>query len=453
MGGPPTENGMLKRLKLHQFRYIKPGTELMFTEHFNVLLGRNGTGKTTLLDLLSMVLRSDFSTLRDEEFDIEYDFTHEHGTGQVRFANKLKQFSLKSLNYRRGKAEFNSGEGGPSRRHQPNMVVKLRLDRIENNPEVEVEVEVEGAAMRWRKNGGAWERLGSVDVFEVSSLGVLSEAIFAPNRVAIEASIVLGSFNRSGRWAYRFDESLGVFESITEGDDGRMPKPGRAPAIRLDMRFDPGTDELADQGASRSVFIHHRYEPTRPQPGQSSTSVELSPSLALAKFPELAGTKKMSMSLAVERSWQEVDGLWWRFGHAEFLFSGLGGVEFSHNFLSYGQKRLLAFLYYLDTNYKFVIADELVNGMHHDWIRACLDQIGDRQSFLTSQNPLMLDYLPLESAEQVQKSFIQCRAQVVDDTTQLVWSNLAAEDAEELFADYQVGIQHVGEILRVRGLW
>ncbi len=284
---------------------------------------------------------------------------------------------------------------------------------------------------------------------------VISDAILdAHDGHAIEAFKCLGGLNRSGQWTYRFDESLGVFESITEGDAGRMQKPGRAPAIQLDMRFGLEAGEFPDPGARGPAFMPHRYKPICPQPGQSSTAVELAPGVAMAKFPELAGIKKMSMSLTVERSrWEASGSLWWRFGHAEFLFSGLGGVEFSHNFLSYGQKRLLAFLYYLDTNYKFVIADELVNGMHHDWIRACLDQIGDRQSFLTSQNPLMLDYLPLESAEQVRKSFIQCRAQVVDDTTQLVWSNLAAEDAEELFADYQVGIQHVGEILRVRGLW
>jgi energy-coupling factor transporter ATP-binding protein EcfA2 len=436
---------MLKSLTLHQFRYIKPGTKLMFTEHFNVLLGRNGTGKTTLLDLISMVLRSDFSALREEEFDIEYEYTHEHGTGLVRFANKLKP-----LPPRKASNVFGAPRG-KARRPQPHVVIKLRLDRIENTPEVSVEVE--GASMRWRKSDGTWEKLGSVDVFEVSFLESLSEAIPFGSRQAVEASIVLGEFNRSGRWVYRFDESLGVFESITEGDTGRMPKSGQAPPISLDMRFEPGTGELQDQGAFRSVFIHHFYEPKRPQPGQSSTSVELSPHLSLAKLPELAGLEKMSMSLAVERSWHEADGLWWHFGRAEFLFSGLRGVEFSHKFLSYGQKRLLAFLYYLDTNYKFVIVDELVNGMHYDWIRACLDQIGDRQSFLTSQNPLMLDGLPLESVEQVQKSFIQCKSEVVDDTTQLVWSNLAKEDAEELFADFNVGIQPVGEILRVRGLW
>jgi hypothetical protein len=159
----------------------------------------------------------------------------------------------------------------------------------------------------------------------------------------------------------------------------------------------------------------------------------------------------------VEGSRQEPSGLWWQFGCAEFLFTQPGGVVFNHKSLSYGQKRLLAFLYYLDANPAFVVADELVNGMHHDWIRASLDEIGDRQAFLTSQNPLLLDYLPLESVEQIQKTFIQCRTEVVGDEPQSAWSwswsNLAAEDAAELFADYKVGIQPIGEILRARGLW
>ncbi len=440
---------MLKSLTLHQFRYIKPGTKLMFTEHFNVLLGRNGTGKTTLLDLLSMVLRADFSALREEEFDIEYEFTHEHGTGQVRFANQFKPASSgkNSGTHSTGQRR----EGGTQRRHHPHVTIKLQLDRINGNSELDIDID--GAAMRRRKNGGAWGELDAVDVFGVSLLEAISDSIGWADRHAMEAHAILAEFNRYGQWAYRFDESLGIFESMTEGDTGRRPRLGRAPAIWMEMRFDPKPDGSSLGGASRYVFMHHQYKPMRPQSGQSSSAVELTPNLSLKKFPELAGFKKMSMSLAVERSWQEHDGLWWRFGQAEFLFSALRGVEFNHNFLSYGQKRLLAFFYYLDTNFHFVIADELVNGMHHDWIRACLDEIGDRQSFLTSQNPLMLDYLPLESVEQVQKSFIQCKSEVVDDTTQIAWSNLSTEDAEELFADYQVGIQHVGEILRVRGLW
>ncbi|WP_438013724.1 AAA family ATPase [Sorangium sp. So ce315] len=126
---------------------------------------------------------------------------------------------------------------------------------------------------------------------------------------------------------------------------------------------------------------------------------------------------------------------------------------FQDQHLSYGQKRLLAFLYYLDANPSFVIADELVNGLHHAWIEECMNAIGDRQAFLTSQNPLLLDYLSFESAEQVKESFILCRNQVDGDRERMIWRNMTDDEADMFYRAYQVGIEHVGEILRTRGLW
>jgi hypothetical protein len=279
--------------------------------------------------------------------------------------------------------------------------------------------------LRVRTGGGTWDDRGNVDVFDES---------------------FLEDFALGAEWAYRFDESLETFDSITAGDAGKTPKPGRAPPIGLEMQD--------NRPPGRSSFVPFEYRPASPELGQSSTKVALPLGSSLAKLPQLAGVKDMSMSLSVEGCrGQDPDGLWWTFGRAEFLFSRAGGVVFNHDALSYGQKRLLAFLYYLDANPAFVVADELVNGMHHDWIRACLDEIGSRQAFLTSQNPLLLDYLPLESVEQIQKTFIQCRTEIAGDEPQIVWSNLAADDAAELFADYKVGIQPLGEILRARGLW
>jgi recombinational DNA repair ATPase RecF len=54
----------LKRLKIHKLPRVKPGTELVFSDGINVLLGLNGTGKTTLLEVLVAVLNGQF-----EKFD------------------------------------------------------------------------------------------------------------------------------------------------------------------------------------------------------------------------------------------------------------------------------------------------------------------------------------------------------------------------------------------------
>jgi len=90
---------------------------------------------------------------------------------------------------------------------------------------------------------------------------------------------------------------------------------------------------------------------------------------------------------------------------------------------SYGQKRLLSFFAISDPCPEVLIADELVNGLHHEWIRACIDEVGDRQAFLTSQNPLLLDYLEFESAEDVQRGFVLCSRETTGEATQLVWRN------------------------------
>jgi energy-coupling factor transporter ATP-binding protein EcfA2 len=63
----------LRWLTLWRWRAVQPGTRLDFADGINLILGRNGTGKTHLLDLLSVVLRGDLRPLQGEEFDLEWE--------------------------------------------------------------------------------------------------------------------------------------------------------------------------------------------------------------------------------------------------------------------------------------------------------------------------------------------------------------------------------------------
>ena len=136
-----------------------------------------------------------------------------------------------------------------------------------------------------------------------------------------------------------------------------------------------------------------------------------------------------------------------------FRFWWEDGTFITHERLSYGQKRLVAFFYYLACNPQIVIADELVNGLHHRWITAAIEAIGQRQAFLTSQNPLLLDYIPITSAAEVRRSFVLCRGEPRDGRPGWIWENMSEDDAQELFGAYGVGVEHVSEILQSRGLW
>jgi hypothetical protein len=92
-----------------------------------------------------------------------------------------------------------------------------------------------------------------------------------------------------------------------------------------------------------------------------------------------------------------------------------------------------------------------VNGLHHAWIRRCLDEIGSRQAFLASQNPLILDELPIGTSEEVQRLFFHCGLSEPDK--RFLWRNFTVEEAVEFTEAYEVGIQHVSDILRTHDLW
>jgi hypothetical protein len=376
-----------------------------------------------------MVLRSDFSALKDKVFEVEYEWIDEDRTGQVLFENRPGP---------PGPSASTATRGGETPRYDPHVIVRLQLARG-----YECEITVDGATMRCRTGDGDWTAGVVVDVFGGNFLRMLAWSITTTD--GLSAYHYLNEFSLRGMFAHRFDESLGIFDSVTASDV-------RAPTdlIGLSVRFEPEADSIK---MYTSRFVPLEYRPARPKPGQSSSEVSLPHDSSLATFPKLARLKNMSMSFAVEGSQQEPDGLWWRFGHAEFLFSGLGGAVFNHRSLSYGQKRLLAFLYYLDCNPSFVIADELVNGLHHVWIEECMKAIGDRQAFLTSQNPLLLDYLYFESAEEVKQTFILCRAEPDGDRERMIWRNMTGDEADMFYSAYKVGVENVGEILRTRGFW
>ena len=69
----------LTRLKVESFRNVEP-CELRFGDGFNVLLGLNATGKTTLLELIAAALSFDFSKFKEEAFAVEYELAFSAGT-------------------------------------------------------------------------------------------------------------------------------------------------------------------------------------------------------------------------------------------------------------------------------------------------------------------------------------------------------------------------------------
>jgi hypothetical protein len=413
----------LTRLQVHRYRAVPPGTGLVFGPSLNLFLGENGTGRTALLELISAALVSDFSSLLHEEFSLEYGLTMPGLELDIVARNVLGEAppDPSALVLRHAPRA--------SRALEPLLEATLRLDA----PACSLRMRATAAGLFCEVDGqSAYARTMDWSPLDRSVWTLL---FMTAQYLERELKDRLKDFLRRtfllAPW--RFDEGLATFHRI--GDS----------RFALEMR----NDEVFPLGLMALPTWMPGWLRGHVEAGPLADALEFRhdelPQSFLARFVALAGftSGRLRVEVLDKRTYENGGRV--GFGQFTFLFTRPDGTSLSQESLGYGQKRLLAFLYYLDVHEDFVIADELPNGLHPRWVEACLQELGPRQSFLTSQNPLLPERLAFRSAEDVHTSLVVCRPG-------LRWENPPRELAERIFAAYQQGTRPVGELLREHGL-
>ncbi len=436
----------LRRLKIERYRNVEP-CDLTFSDGLNVVLGQNGAGKTTLLNLISRVLRTNLADTSDP-FAIEIELTFPGGSLSGRIATREPEPLPAGIEESGGPAAVRAARSSESAQmFVPNFALTLRVD--ETGDEVHFRREDTAIEVGRPQREGSAARSYPLEPF-VLALSLLWLVVMYSERLPSKQDV--GVF-KAVQHALRFDEGLDIYRAITaRADDPGSTAAGLQPIWMISSRLDKES----------SVAMPHGFQPSTidleaaviaAAAGSTSISLPHERMKFLARTAELLGLRSAEarFELLEKTTGPRGDGL--RFGNLKFWFTRKDGSIFQDHQLSYGQKRLLTFLYYLDANPAFVIADELVNGMHHRWIEECVNAIGDRQAFLTSQNPLLLDYLTFDSVEHVKSSFVVCQTELREGRERMIWRNFNDDEADMFYGAYRVGIEHVGEILRTRGLW
>jgi energy-coupling factor transporter ATP-binding protein EcfA2 len=428
----------LTKLKIHRYRGVAPGTEIAFGPTLNLVMGRNGTGRTTLLELLSIILCSDFSGLIQEEFSLEYELTFPG-----------MQIQVSARNVGRSRTPESPGASLPgaalmplrtpevATALEPRLEATLRLDP----PSSSLVIRADGSGLFCEVDGqSVYSRSMHWSVLDRSvwTLIFMGAQYLSPELKERLKELLRRTFLLAPS---RFDEALGMFEQIgnikyameMQGDEvfplGLMALPTWMPAwLRARVERRPPPDVLE--------FLHDELERS-----------------FLARFVALAGfaAGRFRVEVVEKRTYENGGRL--GFGRFGFYFTRKDGTELTQAQLGHGQKRLLSFLYYLDLNEDFVIADELASGLHPQWVEACRREIGARQCFLTTQSPLLLKQVSFSSAANLRASLIHCEVGLRDGRERILWSNPTEETATGLFEAHRAAPGALGELLEAQGLW
>jgi energy-coupling factor transporter ATP-binding protein EcfA2 len=442
----------IRRVTIHRLRNVTPGCTFELHPGLNVLLGQNGTGKTTLLQWMADFMSGDLDVWSKEPYSVEVEIEAgvepDRASLRILVENEISELP-RNPEEQYGLDNLVSLMSEPPRASL--QTTKIAIAFTEHSYEIlerPNHLSLYVNEVRLLES----ESLSQMQAFSNSVAGLLWKAavalipktdganegarIKAKNHLALLVRDLLGTYPL---WIDRFDESLGFFHRIVAGPESEAQVVLRASGVSM-YRLVPS--ELRQ-------LIENKFQEAKldiPTLVFSSEVVQGFLATAVQLFQHRSAALYLDL---LEKDEQES-----QYGNLRFTFHRHDGSIIGHDALSYGQKRMLSFLYYLALHPRFIVVDELVNGLHHAWIEACIEEIGDRQGILTSQNPLLLDHMSFDSADEVRQRFILCRSErQADGRDQLIWRNPTQEEAESFFRAYQAGIQHIGEILVDKGLW
>lgn len=425
----------LTTLTIRSLRYFVPNTTLKFGPCTNVLLGKNGVGKTSLLELVCNIMRSDFTAYQARKFDLEWTLESNGFVVRMVGTNNVEPPAVESMKSPNRKSSWTVRiDGYLAGDPEQSLSVKLASDGEARAELCKKSLNVDHSDLfrpgflghTMYQLSGVFEERGSIKT-------PIREACF---RLASE--LLTASANLK-----RYDEALGSYDLITssgtEGASFNISKHKDSSFVQssrfvpskvceLTSRMDVGEEAQVTLGSDALPFLQ--------------------------AFRRLTSFDHVAMHLFIQkRQIATVEVPWDTTQFGGFSFAIMSNrTLFLHNALSFGEKRLLSFLYHAACVPELLIADEPVNGLHYEWIRECVQVASEpqRQSFVTSQNPLLLDHISVQpGGRDLRPRFLMLSNR---DSLHSVRNMTDAE--EQMFGRYvSTAKAHVSEIMQDLGLW
>lgn len=393
----------LQKLEVRQFRGIDKPVTFTFGRRYHLIVGDNGAGKSNLLKLIAMVTQLDFSPMRDESFDIAWE-------GEIDDGIKIR--------------------GSIWREIQPLTEEMLQ--------------------MRQFKKTAKWIYtflIGNESKIEGSEEGEVGSVLDPVVRNWVPIMHIRSLIHVLHSKSFRMDEALQTFGVLVDGHDYNFEDhevAGFSPVIyeyNSTKHTIMNNNEFNNLSKWATAFLEGNILPITEQdlPWLAQVRQDLD-----AQAVELK--PKLKQSQPIKGGGQEI-----QFSGADIYITFAPQLKVHHSLLSFGQKRMISLRYYLSMVQSApAIIDELSNGLHHAWTTSILEGLENQQSFLATQNPLVMDGVWWESATEAGQGILLCTR---SPEHQWHWRQLDEEESLRFYEAWRSGVQHIHEVLKTERWW
>jgi energy-coupling factor transporter ATP-binding protein EcfA2 len=422
----------LRSLTIHRYEQFRDCPRVEFSPDDNLILGVNGSGKTSLLRLLAAVLRWNYDALLGQPFDIEFEQVFD-GVADTSVSIKGRVQNQPSLPAVKQQSPRRSGVRSKYDGFLAHFELRTRDSKID--------VEVRDSVLRVAQDS---DELGDGRPVE-SWLGYDIEA-------ELRRSETLGlSWHCDAVFVVRENEFdfLQLTEEIPyhyliplDDDEMESLEPLDIPEHR---QWDSLLRRLVGERAAGGADVQAYLLPRTCNLDDDDPNFDVNPVL------QVLDAESMSYRLKIQKTQSMNDRIAFEGKGIEIRVRFPSGTEVIDSLLTFGQKRLLTIaLGALFCGGSPLLVDEIDNGLHPGLLEKTLELIGGRQTFIASHNKLVIDLLNYENPEDMRRTIHVCRRHP-DGTQHLI--ELSDEQVREVFEKVAVGIMNPSDVLLREGLW
>lgn len=424
---------VLKELEIIKHPLLKTEGKLTFSDGINLLVGKNGSGKTRMLEFLAKCVSFDFSDYPKDELHVKFSISDNESKYSVKVeyhqalesVGSQNEIRERSLIYGNNFAKIKSCkiEVLNDGKNLFSITANNHFDGFYKSDHNKVEININKTVESHLLN----LLLSTLYMDSINEPEVLTAFDWLSDKFLVHPRELFGDSNKY------YDLFFGKNVELEIRSAGKL-----VGIISQSKIFEESLDKIEINSATN-------LESKKLIPCNDFLLKEIAESLdyqelrleILTPSKKMLGTDGLSFS--------------WNLKKNDFTIKIDDKTTIDYDELSYGEKRFTLLFFYIYENSELFL-DEPIDGLHHSMIEDLVEKLSaeGKQSFIANQSPVLFDYVEFDSKEQVLEKLVVCKK---DEDKKLLFSNPTKKMADGFYKDYERNFLQVSEILRHQEIW